>query len=94
MKNKLQEKRQETETEHGEEDGQNKVDIPVSGLQQQLQVDHQHHGLAHCCLQRPQVSLRAREPKHRGVLGRNRSKVTSQLENGSSAFRAVGFKVI
>ena len=29
-----------------------------------------------------------------GELGQNRSKVTSQLENVSSAFRAVGFKVI
>ena len=57
MENKLQEKRQETETEHGEEDGQNKVDIPVSGLQEQLEVDHNDDGLSHGSLEGPEVRV-------------------------------------
>ena len=61
----LHEDGEDSEGEDGEHDGEDEGQVPVAGLQQQLQVDHQHHRLAHSCLQRPQVSLGAREPKHR-----------------------------
>ena len=57
MEKKLQEKRQQAETKHGEDDSEDKVDIPVSGLQQQLQIDHDHDGLSHGGLEGPEVCL-------------------------------------
>ena len=57
MENKLQEKGEETETKDGEEDGHDQVDIPVSGLQEQLEVDHNDDGLSHGSLEGPEVRV-------------------------------------
>ena len=57
MEKILQDKREESKTKHGEEDGEQKVDIPVSGLQEQLEVDHDDDGLSHGGLEGPEVCL-------------------------------------